>query len=62
MNRCLQEYYKVDAATCKQLRQTKGGLPEACRTLFDEKQLRENGVNGVNPQTKRPLSVEDLKK
>ena len=61
MNHCLQKYYKVDAATCKQLRQSKGGLPEASMVLFDEKLLREKSVNGFSNQAAKPLSVEDLK-
>lgn len=76
MNHCLQKYYKVDAATCKQLRQSKGGLPEACRVLFDEKQRQQQqqqqqkqqekekenkNMNDFPSQASKPLSVEDLK-
>lgn len=62
MSRCLQKYYKVDAAACKQLKQSKGGLPEACRVLFCEKQLRESRANCLSNPTNKPLCVEDLKK
>ena len=59
MNHCLQKYYKVDAATCKQLRQSKGGLPEACRVLFDEKQRQKQQQQQSSSQNNQDKKEDD---